>query len=151
MLESITVITLLLSALERIDLQAIFDHDDYESRRSALPGQFLGPHLLVVAVVAGQRGEKGHQIVDITLAQGEGLYILVEVNHFRHELDADRPLREVAFRDGGEEIALRVIGVLAPHLIGLLAREVLDALRLPPIRPPHLPVHLRIVRHLRSL
>ena len=32
MLESITVITLLLSALDRIDLQAIFDRDPYESR-----------------------------------------------------------------------------------------------------------------------
>jgi hypothetical protein len=32
MVESITVITLLLSALERIDLQAIFDRDPYESR-----------------------------------------------------------------------------------------------------------------------
>jgi hypothetical protein len=32
MVESITVITLLLSALDRIDLQAIFDRDPYESR-----------------------------------------------------------------------------------------------------------------------
>ena len=47
-------------------------------RGSALPGQFLGPDLLVVVVVAGQRGEKGHEIVDISLAEGEGLYILVE-------------------------------------------------------------------------
>jgi hypothetical protein len=37
MVESITVITLLLSALDRIDLQAIFDRDPYESRRTALP------------------------------------------------------------------------------------------------------------------
>ena len=35
MIKSITVITLLLSALERVDLQAIFDRDAYESRRSA--------------------------------------------------------------------------------------------------------------------
>ena len=38
MVESITVITLLLSALERINLQAIFDRDPYESRRRTLPG-----------------------------------------------------------------------------------------------------------------
>src|ERR671930_2545670 len=41
MVESITVITLLLSALERVDLQAIFDRDPYESRRRALPGARL--------------------------------------------------------------------------------------------------------------
>jgi hypothetical protein len=41
MVESITVITLLLSALDRIDLQAIFDRDPYESRRRALPGARL--------------------------------------------------------------------------------------------------------------
>jgi hypothetical protein len=35
MIESITVITLLLSALDRAPLQAIFDRDGYESRRSA--------------------------------------------------------------------------------------------------------------------
>jgi hypothetical protein len=41
MSESITVITLLLSALDRIDLQAVFDRDPYESRRRALPGTRL--------------------------------------------------------------------------------------------------------------
>ena len=41
MSESITVITLLLTALDRVDLQAIFDRDPYESRRSALPGARL--------------------------------------------------------------------------------------------------------------
>jgi tetratricopeptide (TPR) repeat protein len=41
MSEPITVITLLLAALNRIDLQAIFDRDPYESRRSALPGARL--------------------------------------------------------------------------------------------------------------
>ena len=35
MIESITVITLLLSALDRVPLQAIFDRDPYESRRCA--------------------------------------------------------------------------------------------------------------------
>jgi hypothetical protein len=47
MVESITVITLLLSALDRIDLQAIFDRDPYESRRTALPGARLVKVLVV--------------------------------------------------------------------------------------------------------
>jgi hypothetical protein len=41
MVESITVIILLLTALNRLDLQTIFDRDPYESRRSALPGARL--------------------------------------------------------------------------------------------------------------
>jgi Transposase DDE domain len=45
--ESITVITLLLSALDRINLQAIFDCDPYESRRTALPGARLVKVLVV--------------------------------------------------------------------------------------------------------
>jgi hypothetical protein len=51
MVESITVITLLLSALERIDLQAIFDRDPYESRRRALPGARLVKVLVVYQMI----------------------------------------------------------------------------------------------------
>src|SRR5918992_362939 len=51
MVESITVITLLLSALERIDLQAIFDRDPYESRRRALPGARLLKVLVVYQMI----------------------------------------------------------------------------------------------------
>ena len=51
MVESITVITLLLSALERIDLQAIFDRDGYESRRRALPGARLLKVLVVYHMI----------------------------------------------------------------------------------------------------
>src|SRR5919109_2221300 len=51
MLESISVITLLLSALERIDLQAIFDRDPYESRRRALPGARLVKVLVVYQMI----------------------------------------------------------------------------------------------------
>ena len=47
MSESITVITLLLSALGRIDLQAVFDRDPYESRLRALPGTRLVKVLVV--------------------------------------------------------------------------------------------------------
>jgi DDE family transposase len=51
MVESITVITLLLSALERIDLQAVFDRDPYESRRRALPGARLLKVLVVYQMI----------------------------------------------------------------------------------------------------
>ena len=51
MVESITVITLLLSALDRIDLQAIFDRDPYESRRRALPGACLVKVLVVYQMI----------------------------------------------------------------------------------------------------
>jgi putative transposase len=55
MLESITVITLLLSALERIDLQAIFDRDGYESRRRALPGARLVKVLVVYQLIGTEK------------------------------------------------------------------------------------------------
>jgi hypothetical protein len=51
MIESITVITLLLSALNRVDLQAIFDRDGYESRRSALPGARLVKVLVIYQMI----------------------------------------------------------------------------------------------------
>src|SRR5919109_3011222 len=51
MVESITVITLLLSALDRIDLQAIFECDPYESRRRALPGARLVKVLVVYQMI----------------------------------------------------------------------------------------------------
>jgi hypothetical protein len=59
MIESITVITLLLSALDRIDLQAIFDRDPYESRRTALPGARL---VEMLGDVAGARPSPGAEI-----------------------------------------------------------------------------------------
>jgi hypothetical protein len=49
--ESITVITLLLTALNRLDLQTIFDRDPYESRRSALPGARLVKVLVVYQMI----------------------------------------------------------------------------------------------------
>ena len=51
MSESITVITLLLAALNRVALQAIFDRDPYESRRSALPGAHLVKVLVVYQMI----------------------------------------------------------------------------------------------------
>src|ERR687895_600671 len=51
MVESITVITLLLSALDRIGLQAIFECDPYESRRRALPGARLVKVLVVYQMI----------------------------------------------------------------------------------------------------
>jgi hypothetical protein len=55
MSESITVITLLLSALDRIDLQAVFDRDPYESRRSALPGTRLVKVLVVYQMIGTEK------------------------------------------------------------------------------------------------
>ena len=40
-MQSTTVMTLLLRAIERVNIQPIFDRDSYESRRTALPGARL--------------------------------------------------------------------------------------------------------------
>jgi hypothetical protein len=69
MSESITVITLLLSALNRVDLQAIFDRDGYESRRSALPGVRLVKVLVVYQMI---RTEKLRGLIR-TLTEHTGL------------------------------------------------------------------------------
>lgn len=55
MSESITVIILLLSALDRIDLQAVFDRDPYESRRRALPGARLVKVLVVYQMIGTEK------------------------------------------------------------------------------------------------
>jgi hypothetical protein len=55
MSESITVITLLLAALNRVPLQAIFDRDPYESRRSALPGARLVKVLVVYQMIGTEK------------------------------------------------------------------------------------------------
>jgi hypothetical protein len=55
MSESITVISLLLSALDRIDLQAVFDRDPYESRRSVLPGARLVKVLVVYQLIGTEK------------------------------------------------------------------------------------------------
>jgi hypothetical protein len=53
--ESITVITLLLTALNRVDLQTIFDRDPYESRRRALPGARLVKVLVVYQMIGTEK------------------------------------------------------------------------------------------------
>jgi hypothetical protein len=55
MIESITVIALLLSALNRVHIQAIFDRDPYESRRSALPGARLLKVLVVYQMIRTEK------------------------------------------------------------------------------------------------
>ena len=55
MLESTTVITLLLSALDRVNLQVVFARDPYESRRQALPGALLVKVLLVYQMIRTER------------------------------------------------------------------------------------------------
>ena len=39
--ESLTLVSLLLSAIDRVKTQSVFDPDPYESRRAALPGSRL--------------------------------------------------------------------------------------------------------------
>src|ERR687892_652697 len=55
MSESITVITLLLSALDRVHLPALFDRDGYESRRSVLPGARLVKVLVVYQMIGSEK------------------------------------------------------------------------------------------------
>lgn len=73
MIESITVITLLLSALNRVHLQAILDCDPYESRRSALPGARLVKVLVVYQMI---RTEKLRGLIR-TLTEHTGLQAAV--------------------------------------------------------------------------
>lgn len=51
MAESTTVVTLLLRAIERVNLQQVFDRDPYESRRTALPGARLVKVLVVYQMI----------------------------------------------------------------------------------------------------
>ncbi len=54
-MESITVITLVLRAIDRLQLQAVFDRDPYESRRTALPGARLVKALVVYQLIKSPR------------------------------------------------------------------------------------------------
>jgi hypothetical protein len=51
-MKSITVITLLLRAIDRVPIQKIFDRHSYESRRDALPGSRLLKTLVVFQMIA---------------------------------------------------------------------------------------------------
>ena len=51
MAESTTVVTLLLRAIERVNLNQVFDRDPYESRRTALPGTRLVKVLVVYQMI----------------------------------------------------------------------------------------------------
>jgi Transposase DDE domain len=55
MLESITIVTLLLYALDRVQLQEVFDRDPYESRRPALPGSRLVKVLVVYQLIKSSK------------------------------------------------------------------------------------------------
>lgn len=55
MLESTTVVSLLLYALSRVNLQEVFDRDPYESRRSALPGARLVKILVVYQMIRSEK------------------------------------------------------------------------------------------------
>jgi Transposase DDE domain len=54
-LESTTVATLLLSALSRVNLQAAFARDRYESRRKALPGARLVKVLVLYQLIRSEK------------------------------------------------------------------------------------------------
>ena len=54
-MESTTVITLLLRAIDRLPVQAVFDRDPYESRRTALPGARLLKALVVYQMIKSPR------------------------------------------------------------------------------------------------
>jgi len=69
MLESTTVITLLLYALNRVNLPAAFERDVYESRREALPGARLVKVLVVYQMI---RTEKLRGLIK-TIAEHAGL------------------------------------------------------------------------------
>jgi hypothetical protein len=51
-MKSITVVTLLLRAIDRVPIQQIFDRHSYESRREALPGSRLLKTLVVFQMIA---------------------------------------------------------------------------------------------------
>nr|MBA3442506.1 hypothetical protein [Pyrinomonadaceae bacterium] len=54
-MESSTVITLVLRAIDRVQLQAVFDRDPYESRRTALPGARLVKALVLYQLIKSPR------------------------------------------------------------------------------------------------
>src|ERR687895_103715 len=109
MSESITVITLLLTALDRVDLQAIFDRDPYESRRSALPGARLVKVLVVYQMI---RTEKLRGLIR-TITEHTGLQAVLGGTVALNTLS-----NGVAQRDVGQmvEAWMRVLQTYGPWL-----------------------------------
>jgi hypothetical protein len=109
MIESITVITLLLSALDRVPLQAIFDRDPYESRRSALPGARLVKVLVVYQLI---RTEKLRGLIR-TITEHTGLQAVLGGTVALNTLS-----NGVAQRDVGQmvEAWMRVLQTYGPWL-----------------------------------
>ena len=109
MIESITVITLLLSALDRVPLQAIFDRDPYESRRSALPGARLVKVLVVYQLI---RTEKLRGLIR-TITEHAGLQAVLGGTVALNTLS-----NGVAQRDVGQmvEAWMRVLQTYGPWL-----------------------------------
>jgi hypothetical protein len=109
MIESITVITLLLSALDRVPLQAIFDRDPYESRRSALPGARLVKVLVVYQLI---RTEKLRGLIR-TITEHTGLQAVLGGTVALNTLS-----NGVAQRDVGQRVEawMRVLQTYGPWL-----------------------------------
>ena len=64
MRESITLARLLLRALSRVDLQAIFDSDAYESRRRAMPGSRLVKILVLYQMIRSEKMRGLIRVID---------------------------------------------------------------------------------------
>jgi DDE family transposase len=109
MIESITVIILLLSALDRAPLQAMFDRDGYESRRSALPGARL-VKVLVVYQTSGTEKLRG---LIWTIAEHAGLQAALGGTVALNTLS-----NGIAQRDVGQmvEVWMRVLQTYGPWL-----------------------------------
>jgi hypothetical protein len=106
MLESITVITWLLSALDRVHLQAIFDRDGYESRRRALPGARLVKVLVVYQMI---RTEKLRGLIR-TITENAGLQAVLGGRVALNTLSKGVREREVAQMIEAGMLALQTYG-----------------------------------------
>ena len=114
-MESTTIVTLLLGALSRVNLQAAFDPDPYESRREALPGARLVKVLVVYQMI---RSEKLRGLVK-TIKEHAGLQAWLGGEVARNTLS--NALRE---RDLGQMIEawMRTLQVYGPWL-GRMGRK----------------------------
>lgn len=95
MSESTTIVSLLLGALNRINLQEVFDPDPYESRRGALPGARLVKVLVLYQMI---RSEKLRGLVKV-ITEHAGLQALLGGEVARNTLS-----NALAQRDLGQMI-----------------------------------------------
>src|SRR2546425_576939 len=124
MLESTTVITLLLWALNRVHLQAVFDPDPYESRREALPGARLVKVLVVYQMI---RSEKMRGLIK-AISEHAGLQALLGGPVARNTLSNALQHRDLEQMVEAWMLTLQVYGPWLPALGKKFARlAVVDA------------------------